>query len=203
MVFLVDFIARGLGAGLAIGGLYWVVFGAGAMVGPVLAGLLADRTGFRLALRLAFLTEASAVALPAVMHHAPALIISSAIAGAFTPGIVPLILGRVHELLPGDPSAQRIVWSWTTIAFALFQAASAYLYSFLFSRNGENYAMLFGLGSCALGLALVIDVASTWVSDREVSFEGSRPYASSALHLGRISRPAMKMRRGLVPDNSR
>lgn len=51
MVFLVDFVARGLHAGLAAGAGYWVVFGLGAMAGPLLAGLLADRIGFRQALK--------------------------------------------------------------------------------------------------------------------------------------------------------
>jgi predicted MFS family arabinose efflux permease len=159
MVFLVDFVARGLGAGLAVGGLYWVVFGAGAMAGPLVAGLLADRIGFGPALRLAFLIAATAVALPALTHSAPALVLSSAVVGALTPGIVPLVLGRVHDLLPGDLPAQHLAWGWTTIAFALCQAGSAYLYSFLFSRSGGGYAMLFGLGAAALGLALAIDFA--------------------------------------------
>ena len=108
MVFLVDFIARFLHQGLAVGAGYWVVFGIGAMAGPLLAGALADRIGFRRALRLAFLLQAVAVALPALTSATPWLLVSSAIAGAFTPGIVPLALGRVHELLPGDPS--RSAW---------------------------------------------------------------------------------------------
>src|SRR2546425_11503277 len=66
MVFLVDFVARGLGRGLAVGAGYWVVFGLGAMVGPVLAGQLADRIGFARAVRLALLAQAAAVAAPVV-----------------------------------------------------------------------------------------------------------------------------------------
>ncbi len=159
MVFLVDFIARGLGAGLAVGGFYWVVFGLGAMAGPLLAGAVADRIGFAGTLRLEFLIGSVAVLLPALTRAAPALLLSSAVAGAFTPGVVPLVLGRVHELLPGDPAGQRIVWSWTTIAFALFQAASAYLYSYLFARSGGDYAMLFVIGAGALALALGIELA--------------------------------------------
>lgn len=158
MVFLVDFVARGLRAGLAVGGFYWVVFGLGAMTGPLLAGAVADRIGFAGTLRLAFLIESAAVLLPAVTHAPPALLLSSALAGAFTPGVVPLVLGRVHELLPGDPAGQRVVWGWTTIAFALFQAAGAYLYSYLFARSGGDYAMLFVIGAGALAVALVIEL---------------------------------------------
>ena len=158
MVFLVDFIARFLHQGLAVGAGYWIVFGIGAMAGPLLAGALADRVGFRRALRLAFLVQAAAVALPALSSATPWLLVSSAIAGAFTPGIVPLVLGRVHELLPGDPVAQRAVWGRTTMAWALFQAGSAYLYSWLFGQTGGDYPLLFAIGAGALVLALVVDL---------------------------------------------
>lgn len=158
MVFLVDFVARGLRSGLAAGTAYWVVFGLGAMAGPLLAGLLADRAGFRHALHLAFAIQAAAVALPVFTTGTAWLIVSIAIAGAFTPGIVPLALGRVHELLPGDPAAQRLVWRRTTIAWALFQAVAAYFDSWLFGRTGGNYRLLFALAAGALLLALVTDL---------------------------------------------
>ena len=38
MIFLVDFVARGMGQGLQTGAQYWVLFGIGATVGPLLAG---------------------------------------------------------------------------------------------------------------------------------------------------------------------
>lgn len=158
MVFLVDFIARFLHRGIAVGAGFWVVFGLGAMAGPLLAGALADRIGFRRALRLAFLLQAVAVALPAFTTATHWLLVSSAVAGAFTPGVVPLVLGRVHELLPGDPVAQRAVWGCTTVAWALFQAGSAYLYSWLFGRIDGDYPLLFALGAGALFLALAIDL---------------------------------------------
>ncbi|MEJ0018335.1 MAG: YbfB/YjiJ family MFS transporter [Acetobacteraceae bacterium] len=159
MVFLVDFVARYLHRGLAAGAGYWVAFGLGAMAGPLLAGMLADRVGFRTALRVAFLLQAGAVALPAVTDAPAWLLVSSIVTGAFTPGIVPLALGRVHELLPGDPVAQRLVWGRTTMAWALFQAGSAYLYSWLFSRTGD-YPLLFACGAAALLLALASDLAA-------------------------------------------
>lgn len=156
MLFLVDFVSRGLGKGLHAGAGYWVLFGLGAMAGPLLNGHIADRIGFAPALRLGFAMGSLAVLLPAFSAAPVALGISSLIAGACTPGLVPLVLGRVHELHPHDPAGQRAAWSRATIAFALLQAGAAYGLSFLFAQ-GSGYDVLFIIGAAALALALVID----------------------------------------------
>ena len=160
MVFLVDFLARGLDQGLDAGARHWVLFGFGAMAGPVLAGHLGDRIGFGLALRLTLVVQAIAVGWLAVTDNPSVLIASSMVVGAFVPGVVSLVLGRVHELLPNDPGRQQAAWSVTTMAFALGQAAAAYGFSFLFERGG-GYGLLFALGAGLLMLALAIDLAVT------------------------------------------
>ena len=159
MVFLVDFVARGLGQGIHAGARYWVLFGLGAVVGPMLAGALADRIGFGPALRLALVIQALAVALPTVTADPLWLAVSSLVVGAAVPGVVPLVLGRVHELVPGDAEGQRAAWSVTTMAFALGQAAGAYGLAFLFASGGR-YTTLFAVGAAALTLGLVIDLAA-------------------------------------------
>lgn len=161
MLFLVDFVARGLGQGVQAGAEYWVVFGIGATVGPVLAGHLADRAGFAAALRLAFLVEAGAVAIPALGlgQGQGWLVVSSIVVGAFVTGTVPLMLGRLAELLPHHPAEQRAAWSAATAAFALFQAVAAYALSFVFGHTGD-YRLLFGLGAAAMVMALAIDLAT-------------------------------------------
>lgn len=158
MIFLVDFVAHGLGQGMQVGAAYWVLFGLGALVGPVLTGHLADRVGFGRALRLAYLVEAVTVALPALGWGAVPLMLSSFVVGAFTPGIVPLALGRIHELLPHHPAQQKAAWSRATISFAVLQAVAAYAMSYLFARTG-SYAVLFVGGGVALLAALAIDLA--------------------------------------------
>jgi len=158
MLFLVDYVARGLGQGLDSGAQYWVLFGLGAVVGPVLSGHLADRTGFGPALRLAFCIQAVCVLLPSLGTGTPGLIVSSLVMGAFTPGIVPLVLGRVHELLPHDIAEQKAAWSAATTAFALFQAAAAYGLTFAFTRSGGNYHLLFVIGAFAFATSLGIDL---------------------------------------------
>lgn len=158
MVFLVDFVARGLGRGLDTGGFYWTIFGIGAVAGPLLAGAIADRVGFRRTLQASFLVQAAAVAAPAISDGPIALVISSAVVGLFVPGVVPLVLGRMHELVH-EARARQKAWSWCTTAFAVGQAAAAYGFSYLFAQTGGAYALLFALGAAALLIAFVLDLA--------------------------------------------
>lgn len=158
MVFLVDFIARGLGRGLETGGFYWTIFGLGAVAGPLLAGAIADRVGFRRTLRAALLVQAAAIALLAVSDRPAALMTSSGVVGLFVPGVVPLVLGRMHELVH-DARARQAAWSWCTTAFAAGQAVAAYGFSYLFAQTGGAYALLFALGAAALPIAFVLDIA--------------------------------------------
>jgi predicted MFS family arabinose efflux permease len=157
MVFLVDFVTRGLGRGIASGAQDWVVYGIGAIVGPVLAGRLADAIGFGAALRVAYVVQALAVAVLAAATGSAVLVVSSLVVGAFTPGIVPLVLGRLHEL--ADARDHKAYWSIATTAFALGQAGAAYGCAALFASTGE-YRILFILGSAALLLALAIDLVT-------------------------------------------
>ena len=160
MIFLVDFVARGLGEGVQTGAEYWVLFGLGATAGPILSGFLADRAGFSRALRLAYVIEACAVLLPALGLGPVSLMASAVVVGAFTPGIVPLVLGRVHELLAHHPAEQKAAWSKATVSFAVLQAAAAYGLSFVFAHSDGNYAELFVIGAAALMLALAIDLVA-------------------------------------------
>jgi predicted MFS family arabinose efflux permease len=157
MIFLVDFVARGLGQGIDVGAEFWVAFGLGALLGPVLSGHLADRIGYGRALALAYFAQACAVALPAFGLRSNWLLISSIIVGAFTPGIVPLVLGRIQSLLPHHPSAHRRNWTRATIAFATAQALSAYGMSFVFART-HSYIVLFAIGSSAMVIALATNL---------------------------------------------
>lgn len=103
----------------------------------------------------------------AVASGAGALAVSSLVVGAAVPGIVPLVLGRVHELVPHDPERQRAAWSVTTMAFALGQATGAYGFSFLFARGGD-YLPLFSLGAACIVLALAIDLAASLAAPRPI-----------------------------------
>lgn len=161
MIFLVDFVARGLHRGVTLGAACWTLFGVGAAIGPVLAGHVGDRIGFGKALRLAFILEAAAVAAPAIVHADSALIPSSLIVGAFVTGTVPLMLGRLNELMPHHPAQQKAAWSIATVIFALFQAGAAYGLSYIFARSGGDYDLLFLTGAGAMAAALAIDLVAS------------------------------------------
>jgi predicted MFS family arabinose efflux permease len=125
----------------------------------LLAGWVADRIGFRAALRLAFFVQALAIALLAVTDRPLALLVSSAVVGAFVPGVVPLALGRVHELANGARE-RAAAWSWCAIAFALGQAGAAYAFAYIFTLSDGAYGMLFAAAAAALVLALAIDLVA-------------------------------------------
>ncbi|MEI7292919.1 YbfB/YjiJ family MFS transporter [Paraburkholderia tropica] len=166
MVLLVDYVARGLGRGASTGAHIWVLYGMAAIAGPIVCGQLADRIGFKLAWRFALAIQTFAVALLAVSSHTAAILVATLILGALTPGVVPLALGRIHELVPHDHLEQRAAWSRATTAFALFQALGGYGYSFVFSHTHENYALIFACGAAALALAFMADLATHRLSRR-------------------------------------
>ncbi|AJG20166.1 YbfB/YjiJ family MFS transporter [Cupriavidus basilensis] len=158
MVLLVDYVARGLGRGAQIGAGYWVLYGVAAIAGPLVCGNVADRIGFGPAYRLALLLQAIAVGTLA-LSGSPVLVgVATVVLGLFTPGIVPLVLGRIHEMVAHDHAEQRAAWSRATTAFALFQALGGYGYSYLFTVSHNNYALIFLCGAMALGVALVADL---------------------------------------------
>lgn len=162
MVFLVDYVARGLGAGAQIGALVWVMYGLGAIVGPVSYGFLADRLGARMGIRLVLVVQAIALGLLAVSHSFIALAVLAVIIGSFPPGIVPLALARVHELVP-DHHRQQIAWSRATVSFATFQALAGFAYSALFNATGGQHAMLFVIAAGAIVVAILLEYALKWL----------------------------------------
>jgi predicted MFS family arabinose efflux permease len=159
MVFLVDFVARGLGRGVDAGSRAWVLFGVGAMLGPVLAGAVADRIGFRAAMRLGFVLQTILIGVLALTSAPAWIIVSSLVVGAFVPGMVPLTMGRVYELAPADTASRTAAWSRAATSFALGQASAGYGLSFVYARSGD-YTLLFALGAGAAALALALDVGA-------------------------------------------
>jgi hypothetical protein len=78
------------------------------------------------------------------------------ILGSFPPGIVPLALARVHELVP-QHHQQQLAWSRATVSFATFQAIAGYAYSALFNASGGDHALLFAIAAGAIVVALLLE----------------------------------------------
>lgn len=157
MVFLVDYITRGLGASAHVGALIWIMYGVGSILGPVVYGWLADRFGARPSIRLVLLVQAIAVSLLCVSSSYGVLALLAVIIGSFPPGIVPLALARVHELVPHHHQ-QQLAWSRATVSFATFQALAGYASSAIFNATGGQHVLLFVMASVAIVIALVADL---------------------------------------------
>lgn len=155
MLFLVDYVARGLGHGTQLGAAAWVAYGVGAMAGPVLYGMAADRWGARRAIVVAMAVQAVAAVGLALVSQVAGLIALAVVIGSFPAGVVPLGLGRLHALVP-DAHAREAMWSRLTVAFALAQAAGAYLYSAIYAWTGGQHVVNFWIASVAfLGAVLL------------------------------------------------
>ena len=168
MVFLVDFVARGLGAGAHVGAMVWVMYGIGAIAGPVTYGLVADKLGARMGIRLMLGIQAIALGLLCVCHGTLALMLLAVVFGSFPPGIVPLALARIHELIP-DHKGQQVGWSRATVSFATCQAITGYAYSAVFNATGGKHVALFGLACAALIIAILLEPAMRLVRRNRIA----------------------------------
>jgi predicted MFS family arabinose efflux permease len=165
MVFLVDYVTRGLGLSAHAGAVIWIMYGVGAILGPVIYGLLADRLGARTSIRVVLAVQAVTVALLCITSNFALLAVLAIIIGSFPPGIVPLALGRVHELVPRH-DMQQVAWSRATVSFATFQALAGYAYSLMFNASGGHHVMLFAIAAAAIAIALLADFAAGLIAQR-------------------------------------
>jgi hypothetical protein len=74
---------------------------------------------------------------------------------------VAITIGRMRELVPGDPIRQALAWGRCTAAFAIGQAVAAYGFSFIFAQVENGYPILFVLAAAALLAALVIELLAS------------------------------------------
>lgn len=152
-VLWVEYLVHGLGKPLAIGGMFWAIFGAGAACGPLITGHAADRFGFRNTVSVAFALKAFGVALPLISTSMPALVLSSFLVGAFTPGLVAVVSGRVLEI--AGPAAHQRNWALLTFVYAVLQAIGGYAMASLYAAT-HSFTLLFALGAAALATSALI-----------------------------------------------
>ncbi|MCK8516217.1 MFS transporter [Methylonatrum kenyense] len=154
-LFWVDFVARERNYGLDLGSLQWALFAAGAIIGPFVAGFLAKRSGWFLALLLVAFCKAVIVALSAAPLGLLLISLCSLLAGALAPAMVSLTSGYVTSLV--DTAVHRRAWGWATAAFAVSQAIAAQGMALVYAVVG-SYVPLFLLGGVSLlcGALLVL-----------------------------------------------
>ncbi len=160
MLFLVDYVARGLGQGIGVGSLAWIALGAGGLAGPILAPAAARRFGVRRVLLAGYAALAFATAVPALADGLAAALLSAVLVGGLVTAQSAMTLAAVTQTIAERRLRTRI-WGIATAAFAVAQTAAAYAYSWLFA-SGYAYATLFLLAAAASALAL----ASVWISGR-------------------------------------
>lgn len=158
MVFLVDFISRSLGADPHTAAFLWSLYGLGAIIGPPLYGYLADKLGAHITLYIVLIVTAIATILLFNATDSIMIAMITIIMGTLPPGIVPLVLARIHELVPNDHDKQSRGWSRATVFYATFQALAGYAYSTLLSLNHDDHRMLFLIGGLALIIALILEL---------------------------------------------
>ncbi|MDN3685249.1 YbfB/YjiJ family MFS transporter [Vibrio sinaloensis] len=151
-LFWVDYIVRELNHSFSQGGFYWSIFGIGAAIGPVLAGICGDKFGIRNSLLLTYSLKAGAVALPLLSNQPIALFISSLMVGVLTPASVSLISTYTLEAVGYELHTKA--WAMVTLAFAVAQGVGGYAMAYYASQL-TSYAPLFMFGSVALAISLL------------------------------------------------
>ncbi|UCH74172.1 MAG: YbfB/YjiJ family MFS transporter [Rhodospirillales bacterium] len=151
-VFWVDYLARGLDLGIAVGGVHWTVIGLLAATTPFVAGRAADRFGFGRTLVAAMLLSTAAVLFPVLVRAPDLQIVSSVLFGLTMPSTVALFAGRAGEI--GGRYGQRRLWWLMTFYFALSQAGGFYGLSALFELM-QVHLPLFGLAGAVLAAGTV------------------------------------------------
>jgi predicted MFS family arabinose efflux permease len=151
MLWWPDYIARGLGQGVARGAASWLLWSLCAATGPALFGWLADRLGGARMLGAALVLQVLALVLPLLSAAQSVLALSVMMAGATGTGVSALVLNRGRGLAP-ERSAK--VWSLCTAGYAATQTLAGFSLAWAFSESG-SHLLLFGMGLVAAILAFI------------------------------------------------
>ncbi|MGH9474781.1 MAG: YbfB/YjiJ family MFS transporter [Terriglobales bacterium] len=152
-LFWVDYIARELHRGLATGGRFYLLFGIGVTLGPVLAGALGDRFGLRPSFACGLGLEAFGLAMPLWGTGTVLLAVSSLLVGAAGMGATSLASARTMEL--ARPERRTRTWGAMTLAFSIAYAAAGMGDAGLYAHF-SRYQPVFELGALALALGAVL-----------------------------------------------
>jgi predicted MFS family arabinose efflux permease len=151
-IYWVDYIERGLALGVAAGGAQWVLVGLGAVGGTYMAGWLADRIGFVVALVLVFSILAIGIAMP-VLFTAPAVLVGSSLIFGAQPALSAVIAGRVRQVVGIRDMAS--IWRYMVLSVAIGQTIAGYALVSLFNATGA-YTPVFLTGGAAMAVGAIL-----------------------------------------------
>jgi predicted MFS family arabinose efflux permease len=160
MIFLVDYIARDLDRGVDIGRQFFLLYGLGAIIGPLLYTFTAGRIGLRRTARIAIGLQCISVVCLVVGTSTPFLIAASFLGGLGVPALLAISLLRSQQITDGDPIRHRALWGVATATVAVAQAIAAFGTAFLlyqFGDGGIGYPILFIVSSTSLAIAFAVD----------------------------------------------
>lgn len=151
MVYFGDLAVRGRGLTPSDGAMLWLVFGIGALCGPLAAGRITDRFGARPTLRAWLVIQVAALSAALFAGFIP-LALSAALGGFSALGLTAICLARARELA-GPASAG--IWVRATASFAVAQAAAGLVLAALFRATG-SHDQIFTAGLVLSAAALVV-----------------------------------------------
>lgn len=134
MVYFGDLAVRGRGFAQSDGAMLWLVFGIGALCGPLAAGRTADRYGARTTLRIWLAVQVAALSAALLVGFGP-LAISAVLGGFSALGLTAICLARARELAG---AAAAGIWVRATASFAVAQAVAGLALAGLFRATGSH-----------------------------------------------------------------
>ncbi|MFN3743355.1 MAG: YbfB/YjiJ family MFS transporter [Hyphomicrobiaceae bacterium] len=145
-LYWVDYIARGLGLGMAAGGFHWSVVGMASVAGPWSMAALGLRLGTAWALPISFITLGLGIAAPLISDAGGVLLLSSVLFGA-QPGLSALMAARVRDLAEAEhmPRLMRAMILASAAGAVLAGAALPQIYELTLS-----HVLVFALGGAAM-----------------------------------------------------
>jgi len=157
-LYWVDYIARGLGQGITVGGLHWSLVGVFSVLGPWLAARMALRMGAAWGLVAGFAALGLGIGGPALWPVIGMLVLSSALFGA-QPGMSVLMAVRAREL--GSSDAMPRVMRAMILANSCGAVIGGLTVPALYGLTGSHGAV-FLMG----GAAMLVGAMAAWPSQQ-------------------------------------
>jgi hypothetical protein len=157
-LYWVDYIARGLGQGITVGGMHWSIVGVFSVLGPWIAARLALGIGAAWGLVVGFVALGFGIGGPALWPAFAMLLLSSALFGA-QPGMSVLMAVRAREL--GTSEAMPRVMRAMILANSCGAVIGGLTVPALYGLTGSHGAV-FLLG----GGAMLVGAMAAWPSQQ-------------------------------------